>query len=155
MKQLSSFLIIMCLLIGCAVVPQYALHQEKYFPEGLEEVYLGMPGKFLDKTRTDTSLELVTDDPDSTRVVYREQHSRKAFEEVLYFTDAQNDQALYELQVNYPEGTNVYEEAIKLYGEANSDEGEWFFKTEENFNIIVWVQGQGMTISAREIRNQN
>lgn len=154
MKQYRCFLILSLFAIGCAVVPQYALHQEKYFPEGLEEIYLGMPGEFLDKTRVNTSLELVTDDTDSTRVVYREQHSGKAFDEVLYFTDANKDQALYELQVNYPEGTNVYEEATKLYGEANSDEGEWFFKTDENFNIIVWVQGQGMTISAREIRKQ-
>lgn len=154
MKQFGSALLIFWLMVGCAVVPQYALHQEKYFPEGLEEVYLGMPGKFLDKTRTDTQLELVTDDADSTRVVYREQHTGKAFEEVLYFTDAANDQALYEMQVNYPEGTNVYEEAVKLYGESNSDEGEWFFKTEENFNIVVWIQGQGMTISAREIRKK-
>ncbi len=154
MKQIGSFLLTCGFLIGCAVVPQYALHQEKYFPEGLEEVYLGMPGKFLDKTRTDTQLELIADDSDSTRVVYREQHNDKAFEEVLYFTDAKNDQALYEMQVNYPEGTNVYEEAVKLYGESNSDEGEWFFETEENFNIIVWIQGQGMTISAREIRKQ-
>ena len=155
MKQSNSVLLFFVLLAGCAVVPQYALHQEKYFPEGLEEVYLGMPGKFLDKTRRDTKLELVTDDSDSTRVVYREEHTGKAFEEVIYFTDAKNDQALYELQVNYPEGTNVEEEAIKLYGKANSDEGEWFFETEEDFNIIIWVEDQGMTISAREIRKGN
>lgn len=153
MKRFRDFLAICCLLMGCAVVPQYALHQEKYFPEGLNEVYLGMPGKFLDKTRSETQLELVTDDSDSTRVVYRELHNGKAFEEVLYFTEASGDQPLYEMQVNYPEGTNVYEEALKIYGEANSEEGEWFFETEENFNIIVWIQGQGMTISAREIRN--
>lgn len=154
MKQFGSFSLIFCLLVGCAVVPQYALHQEKYFPEGLEEVYLGMPGKFLDKTRKETQLELITDDLDSSRVVYREQHTGKVFEEVLYFTDVKNDQALYEMQINYPEGTNVYEEALKLYGESNSDEGEWFFKTDENFDITVWIQGQGMTISAREIRKQ-
>ncbi len=145
---------VVMLLMGCAVVPQYALHQEKYFPEGLEEIYLGMPGKFLGKTRIDTELELVTEDSDSTRVVYRELHTDKAFEEVLYFTDAKGDQALYEMQVNYPEGTNVYDEALKLYGEANSDEGEWFFETDEEFNIVVWIEGQGMTISAREIRNK-
>lgn len=154
MKQNAGFLVMVCMLLGCAVVPQYALHQEKYFPEGLEEVYLGMPGKFLNKTRNNTQLELVSDHADATSVVYREQHSGKAFEEVLYFTDAKNEQALYEMQVNYPEGTNVYEEAIALYGESNSEEGEWFFKTEEGFNIIVWIQGQGMTISAREIRKK-
>lgn len=151
MKRLSGFLLI-CWLAGCAVVPQYALHQEKYFPEGLEDVYLGMPGKFLNKTRTDTKLELVTDDLDSSRVVYRESHEGKVFNEVLYFVDAKADQPLYEMQVNYPEGINVYEEANKLYGESNSDEGEWFFKTEEDFNVFVWIEGQGMTISAREIR---
>jgi hypothetical protein len=154
MKQYSGFLLLVGLVIGCAVVPQYALHQEKFFPEGIEEVYLGMPGKFLDKTRKTTQLELVTTDTDSTRVVYREQHSGKVFEEVLYFTDASKDQALYEMQVVYPEGTNVFEEAVKLYGDPNSDEGEWFFKTEEDFNIIVWIRDQGMTISAREIRKK-
>lgn len=140
-------------MVGCAVVPPYAEHQGKYFPEGLEELYLGMPGKFLDRTKKGNTWELVTDDSDSTRVVYREAHTGKDFEEVLYFTDASNDQLLYEVQINYPVGTDPWQQAIKLYGESNSDEGEWFFETTEDFNLVIWVAGQGITISAREIRN--
>lgn len=146
-------MLVITLMGGCAVVPQYALHQEKYFPEGLDELYLGMPGKFLAKTRKNNPWELVSDDTDSTRVVYRETHSGQTFNEVLYFTDVNSDQLLYEIQVNYPEGTDPWQEAVKLYGESNAEEGEWFFETEEEFNLVIWVSDHSITISAREIRN--
>ncbi|MEM9327304.1 MAG: hypothetical protein AAGA85_16675 [Bacteroidota bacterium] len=145
--------VLLCLVIGCAVVPQSAMHQQKYFPEGLSEVYLGMTYEFMNKTREATQLEPVEWSADSTLLAYQEVHSDKAFDRVIYFFDAEGDQLLFEMAVEYPDGINPEEVAAKLYGGPNADEGEWYFEDEEyGDRLSMWINGQQLVISNRSIR---
>ncbi len=143
----------MILLVGCAVVPTTAEYQQKYFPEGINDVYLGMTYRFLDKTREGTGLELVSAGSDSTILAYQELHTDKEFEKVVYFFDNEGDQPLYEMAIEYPENINPEEVAGKLYGRPNADEGEWYFEDERQENrLSIWVNGQQLFISDRSIR---
>jgi len=145
--------VLLCLFIGCAVVPQSAEYQQKYFPEGISDVYLGMTYVFMNKTRASTQLAPAAWSGDTTLLAFEEVHEDKDFEKVTYFFDEEGDQLLYEMAIEYPEDTNPNEVANKLYGRPNSDEGEWYFQDDENGNkLSMWVSGQHLFISDRTIR---
>lgn len=147
-----QYALILILLQGCAIVPQYAVHQQKYFPPGVDDVYLGMPFKFLSKTRNTTILEQDLSNSDSTRLVYLEKHTDKEFERIYYFIDNYQDKLLYEIAFEYPESTDTESKAQSIYGETNADGGEWEFDTPEGFNITTWTYGGLITVSARMLR---
>ncbi len=151
-RALCFFLLLA--VFSCAIVPQYALYQQEYLPAGVEDIYLGMTYKFMEKTRKETSLEPV-ENSDSTRLVFREVRPGQPFESLTYYFDnISRNQALYELSIDFPAGTDVSPRAMKMYGESNADEGEWSFETPEGFRLTMWVEPAKIFISARELRNQ-
>ena len=76
--------LVMCLLMGCAVVPPYADYQQQYFPEGVNDVYLGMTYQFMSKTREGTNLVPIALGSDSTILTYEEVHPDKDFDRIIY-----------------------------------------------------------------------
>ena len=153
-KLLNHLILFSCILCAfrCAVVPAASKYQLDYFPGGIDDVYLGMTYEFLEKSRKETTLDFVRIDEDSTRSVYNEKKIGKPYESVTYFIDNGDESILYEMSVNFPQGTDVGAEAVKMYGETNSDGGEWAFDTPEGFRSNMWQTPAKLFISSRELR---
>ncbi len=149
----ANIVVLTVFFAACAVVPQYALYQQDYFPDGVDDIYLGMAYKFMVKTRQQTTLEPV-ESADSTQLVFREVRPGNTFESLTYYFDnTAESQPLYEFSIDFPEDADPYYEAVRMYGEPNADEGEWFFETPEGFRINMWVEDQQIFLSAWETRN--
>ena len=147
-------LFLLLIIIGmaaCSGIPQSTVYQQKYFPEGVNDIYLGMTLQYLEKTRTTTTLEQL-ESTDSTLLAFKEVRPGNEFESLTYYLSNSENQILYELSIDYPLNVDTYQKALEMYGTSNSDEGEWFFETPEGFGLVLWQEENKIFISARELK---
>ena len=153
MKTFSYLLIIQIILVfgACSGIPQSVVYQQQYFPDGIDDIYLGMAFSYLEKTRETTQLEPI-EDSDSTRLVFKEVRPGNEFESITYYVSNSRNQIMYEMSIDYPEGVDMMAKTLDMYGETNSDGGEWFFETPEGFGLTIWKEPGKIFISARELK---
>ena len=148
-SNLKLSLLLGLFLSACAVVPPSASYQMDYFPDGVENTYLGMPFRYLEKTHKGLGLQKISDSTDLVRNIYSEKFSAKDYSEAIYYFDKDLDEPLYLVKFLYPSGVDPFQIAVDKYGEPNSEEGEWVWHTPEKFLITVWTEADKIVVSGK------
>lgn len=120
--------------------------QDRYFPDGLGELYLGLPLENFRAMRGGG--ETGGSDAITFRIELKEDAPTPELAFVVYYFDVDiPGQPLYELIMGYPEGTNVAAIARDALGPPNSGT-EWRFVEDASFPIRVWIFQQKIVVAA-------
>lgn len=146
MKNKTLYIIILLTIAFSSCKSFYSEKREhqKFFPEEIKKVYIGMNLAQLKSVRDLNNLSI---DPGPNVTYAFEKFSHKDFYQITYQFD--NNNILYEVIISFRENVNIFEEFEHKYGQSNSQK-EWIFENIDGINIKIWVFNNKLCIANQE-----
>jgi hypothetical protein len=138
---LITLLLLTIAFSSCKITQRVAKEHQKFFPEEIKAVYLGMNLNQLKAIRNKNNLSI---DPGSQVTYAFEKFSNKDYTQINYQFD--NNNILYEVIISYREELNIFDKFEEKYGQSNSRK-EWIFENIDGINIKIWVFNNRLCIA--------
>jgi hypothetical protein len=110
----------------------------RYLPAEVQDLYFGMPldaflqqKKHLSQTPQDMSFRIVLNEGSPPK--------GGGLSNLVYYFDAEGDQPLYELILQYPDEVSRDAVAAKLLGSPNYQDSEWRYDSGEGYTLWAWT----------------
>ncbi|EJF55089.1 hypothetical protein SapgrDRAFT_3452 [Saprospira grandis DSM 2844] len=141
--SLFFFLFLLFSLTACKKPKPVTVEQKRpnfYLPAELGNIVLNMSWKELQTKRPKMAPINYVQDALSFRKEFYEEIGRDSIKRVFYYIDSDSPQPLYEILVEYQDKNYMKEEAERLLGQPNSNNGsEWLFDSRQGFKIRAWL----------------
>ena len=123
-----------CFFVLILAVSICAYGQEKYFPGGYQNIYIGMPADSLlalKENKSGSSFQL-----HGTRQYVETPSRDTVIKQVMYLLDANRN--VYEVIFEYQDFFNLELYMKDLYGPWNTDDEEWLFSLPNGRELHIW-----------------
>lgn len=135
-KSLIVYVIFILLASSCVTMKLRPRYQQKYFPEHINQLYLGMPFHNFEKIKDIQKMEINSNF--DFRTEYTEVFSEGDIEEITYYFTKNEPEYLYEFILKFKSDFNLREYCRRMYGPFN-DKDEWLFTVTKSLDIMIWT----------------
>jgi len=122
------------LLLPFAILAQ-KFDPNKVLPQSLVKYNFGMSlADFLKKNKSAT----ISTGSFSFRIEYKQQDPGKDIKEVTWYFDAENNEPLYEIIIEFNDAKSLNSHCSKKLGKPNAENEEWKWRTKEGYTFKAW-----------------